>query len=80
MKTIIIIVLVYLLSCIATYKFIQAIYSEGGRKYGQKPNNSDIFVTFCPVVNSVLTVVGWVFFSPYVEKEADTSKFFNIKN
>lgn len=80
MKTIIIIVLVYILSCVATYNYVQAIYSKGGRKYEQKPDRTDIFVTFCPVVNSITTVLGWVVFSPYVEKEVDTSKFFNIKN
>ena len=80
MKIIIIIILVYIFSCVATYNFVQAIYSKGGRKYGQKPNKTEIFVTLCPVINSVITVLGWVVYSPYVKKETDASKFFNIKN
>jgi len=59
---------------------MQAAYSEGRIKYGKNPGKTEIFMTFCPLENTILSIMGWVFLSPYVEKETDTSKFFNIKN
>ena len=52
------IIVVYLLSCYGTYKFIQhAYYSEDGIHYGETPDLEAVCLMFFPLLNSFAALV-----------------------
>ena len=82
MTTIIILLIVYLLSCYYNYKWIQkAHYHPDGRWLNSKPNFMDLFFTFWPFVNTILTLSN-LFDSPYKQtvKSKKEITFFKPKN
>lgn len=82
MGKIIILLVVYLLSCYADYKWIQkAYYHPNGRWNHIKPTKVDVFYTFCPILNTTLVLVN-IFHSPYEQsiKPEKEIEFFKPKN
>jgi len=72
---IILIVLVYLISTFGMYKYFQKLYSKNGIYEGIEPHGMDLFLTFCPVYNTILNFL-WIASYPV---KLDYKKFFRIK-
>lgn len=78
MITIIILIVIYLLSAYGHYKWIQEAYYSKNRCFTiSKPNTSDLFSTFLPIINTISCIALWLFISPYKDKE---THFFKPKN
>lgn len=76
---IIISVLVYVLSVFGSYKYIQVSYSQGGQWSNIHPDLGDVFVTFCPFVNSVIAL-GWIDGRPERNKrKRNLNGFYKVK-
>jgi hypothetical protein len=75
---ILILILIYALSAFGMWKFIQIAYSSEGRWSNIVPTSADIFVTFCPVMNTFGCF--WFIFSGARRKDPDHYyKFFKVK-
>lgn len=75
LKTIIIIVAVYILSAVNNWVFFHNAFSKGGKWEGLNPDGQTIVWTFTPIFNTVAAVyilVSGLHFNP--------NKVFNIKN
>lgn len=71
-------ILIYTLSAFGMWKFLQIAYSTGGRWSNIEPTSADVFVTFCPVLNTVGCF--WFMFSGARRKDpTHYNKFFKIK-
>lgn len=79
--TIIIFLVIYLLSAFGWYKFIQlAHYHPKGRWQALEPDGHDIFLIFCPIINTCLCIYSWTFESWKKEEYRDkTTNFFKPK-
>lgn len=73
---IIILISIYLLSVLGMWYFIHITHSKGGIWEHLSPNETDLLITLCPLVNTIFCILSWAFL--FVEK-LDLSKFFNIK-
>lgn len=71
--------IVYALSCFAWWKYLSVSHSKGGRHERQKLGTSEVVTVFVPLLNTVLSLMGWICFYPKERKEKDWSEFFNIK-
>lgn len=74
----IILIGVYLISAILSYRHLHIAHSKGGRWESIDTSNIDVFVTVFPVVNTVMMITSWLFVNPY-EMNNNRNKFFNIK-
>lgn len=82
MTTLIILLIVYLLSCYYNYKWFQkAYYHPNGKCSNLKPRLFHLFVTFYPIINTILTLSN-LFDSPYKQKVKSKKEitFFKPKN
>ena len=71
-------ILVYVISTLCMWKFIQISYGKHGRWSHTQPDPSDVFVMFCPLVNTM----GCLIFSingAKRKKPISLNKFFKIK-
>ena len=64
-----ILLLGYIFSCYAMYKFIKIAYSKEGRWSNIKPDGLDLFFCFTPLFNTATAIMSWVFFYPRKQKE-----------
>lgn len=74
----IILIAVYLVSAYLTWLWIHIAQSKGGSYEGINTSFKDLFVTICPVVNTMFSLIGWLFYFPYSLK-SNYNKFFKIK-
>jgi len=66
MKTLIIInIIAYILSVYFIYDFIKKSYSSIGVFNNNKPMIFDLFINFCPIINIIVMIILFLFFSPY---------------
>jgi hypothetical protein len=81
MNTILIACAVYLVSVMAMYSWVRIAHSEGGYRVGKYIGTMAIWIVFIPLVNTVASIMGWVFFHPLdkEQKELNLEKFFQIK-
>ena len=78
---------IYLFSAGFIYLYVHLSHSKGGIFEGGTPNDSDIYLTFVPVMNTIFCVIMWFAEWPLKEIEepeesklpVDRSKFFRIK-
>lgn len=77
MTTIIILSIVYLVSCFSTWKLLGICYSSKGRWSNIHPGGADMFVTFTPILNTGMAISLFVM-SPYRDDNR-FDKFFNVK-
>jgi len=79
MITILIIIAVYVLSCLGAYKFIQkAHYEEKGKFKTISPTRLDVCMIFLPFINCIMTAD--YIFGNWRKKEDKTVDFFKPKN
>lgn len=83
MTTILVLLVIYVLSAIKSYKWIQIAYSKDGMWFNLDAESGDLFFVFMPIVNSVFAIAGF-FDSPYREDRTNyqpksSNKFFKIK-
>lgn len=69
-----IMILLYVGSVGYVYNWFRIAYSKGGRWENSHPIPLDIFITFCPCVNTIVFVVG-IFLPP-----KENQGWFNIDN
>lgn len=71
---------IYLLSVFSIWRWTSIAYSKGGINEDGKTNSLDIFMVFCPIVNTVLCSI-WIFYYPkkYKKHNWNYNKFFRIK-
>ena len=81
--------IIYVVGLILWYLYVRAYYSEDGlsKKESTKISNAEMFILFCPIMNIILSIIGWIAFYPYLpsnksteRKERKLKKFFNIKD
>lgn len=80
--------ILYIVGIILWYLYVKAYYSEDGTKAEtEKLDNAELIVLFVPVVNILFSIVGWIFYYPYLSSSKATErkhnrlkKFFNIKD
>lgn len=85
MTFLIIAIVVYLVSTFLMWKYYSIAYSENGVWQGIKPDVSDIFITFCPVMNTLASLMTWSTEFPRKKskkekKPRDLKKFFAVKD
>lgn len=70
---------VYILSFFGAKEFFRLAHSKGGKWYGVKPDRSDVFMTVCPIFNSIWAID--YLSKNYLEykQPRDCSKFFKIQ-
>ena len=82
MTTLIILLIIYLISVYMVYKWIQkAHYDPNGKWLYCKPNNEDLFFTFCPFLNTIVMIIN--FFDSPIKRKIKVKKeitFFKPKN
>ena len=76
-----ILVIVYAVSCFAWWKYISTAKSKGGIYFGNKVTGEEVFLVFCPLLNTLFSLIGWTCFYPKVRErnEVEWDKFFKIK-
>lgn len=57
MKKLIILIVVYLLSVVGSYKFFQESFSKGGRWGNLDTGITEIAITFCPGLNTAFALM-----------------------
>lgn len=71
---------IYMVSAIFMYWFIQSAYREGGVWYNVEPSNVDIVVVLLPFLNSVamlfMFIYGWY---PKEHNNNMANRFFKLK-
>ena len=75
------IIVIYLLSAIRVYEFLKKCYTSKGRWSSLDPDFNDIFMLFCPIINTLFFLISLIM-SPYREEYQNNDwikKFFNIK-
>jgi hypothetical protein len=74
--------IVYLSSIIFNYWFIHVSYSKEGTRSLANPGFISVIVTFCPVINNIMTLYFLVDWPPYkTENKYNRYKtLFKIKN
>lgn len=78
MRTMLILIFVYILSSYMQYRWISIAYSKGGVLEYSKPERQDLLFTFLPIANTVVSTIGWVFYPPQ-KSETHLNNFFNVK-
>lgn len=72
-----IILTIYLLSAFTVYKWMQkAFYHKNGVFKNTKPDYINLFITFVPIINTIMAVLGLTFL-PATNK---STNFFKPKN
>ena len=76
-----IIISIYLLSVIFSYRYIKLSYSEGGRYETSNPEIIELVFTFMPAFNTIICVVSWICLYPIrtEKRKLNLIKFFNIQ-
>lgn len=80
----IILIAVYLVSCLISWYYIHLVYSEHGVWPNIYPDIGDLFMVFCPLFNTVFAIIIWFIQWPIRSKvhkyKIDRyNKFFKIK-
>ena len=70
---------IYLLSVFLTWLFFHQAYSKNGIWNNLYPDEEDLIFTFCPAVNTVVGLVGWILYYPIESNKSSLTKFFKIK-
>ena len=83
MTSILVLLVIYVLSAIKSYKWVQIAYSKDGRWSNLDTGLRDLFFMFMPVANSLMAFMGFFCF-PYEENHTiyqpkSFNKFFKIK-
>jgi hypothetical protein len=78
-KIILIIVIGYLISAFLAWKFISMSYSKKGRWSNINPTFADVWVVFCPLLNTIVSIIFLISGTKSEEYKKDVSGFFNIK-
>ena len=83
MIVIVLVVLIYGLSVFGMYKYVQKLYSKNGIYDDANVNGFDLFMCICPMVNTSVCILAWIFICPtrnsINKKEVDYNKIFKIK-
>jgi len=80
-----ILIAIYLLSAYGFWKYVQVAHSVNGiyEQMVDDYTNLAIIMVFIPVLNTMMSVVGWICYYPkkrhYEKREIDFVKFFKIK-
>lgn len=79
-KKVIIMLVIYILSCTMTWSYFKIVYSKDGMYPHGTPGLFEIAVTFCPAINTAFGIIAWLN-GPYAVNKSgyDCSKFFNVK-
>lgn len=78
-EIIILIIIVYLVSCILWYRYVSIAFSDKGIFSSQKTGTSEILIMFTPMVNTFFCLYGYILHYPKKGEKRDTSNFFKIK-
>lgn len=72
---------VYLLSAILWWKYINIAHSKIGIYSHSSPKKDAMILMFFPLINSLLCLIGWLTYYPIKKKdtEKDYNSFFKIK-
>jgi hypothetical protein len=73
---IILAILIYLISFYGVWKFSQKFFSIGGRWEGSSPQIIDLFVTFFPIINTIVFITMIII---NCENKNILLKFYRIK-
>jgi hypothetical protein len=68
----------YLISTLGTYLYINKAHSKEGVFEGVKLDKWDIFITFCPILNTMVNF-SWILYYSKRSKKKNYNKFFLIK-
>jgi hypothetical protein len=78
--TIISLVVLYCLSSYGQYRYIRIAHSKGGIWENVTPNGIDVFVTFFPIINTIVLIICYLSSSPSKKLVSKgIMEFFNIK-
>ena len=76
----IILIAVYLVSCLISWYYIHLAHSEHGVWPNINPAIGDLFLVFCPLFNTVFAIIIWFIRWPIRKYKIDRyNKFFKIK-
>lgn len=75
----IILIAVYLVSCLISWYYIHLAYSKHGVWPNIYPDISDLFMVFYPLLNTGFAIIIWLIQWPIKGKINRYSKFFKIK-
>jgi hypothetical protein len=79
MKCLLLPLLIYLASAFSMYKWFQkAYYHTNGRFKELEPDSTDFFLCFVPLINTVISILFWLFLFPIKFKRTIT--FFKPRN
>lgn len=75
----IILITIYLVSVFAWKRYIEIAYSKGGiyEDYGGDSLGFATFIMICPLLNTILSIVGFLFVYP--KAGISYRRFYNIK-
>lgn len=81
MIAILITIAIYLASVYAWYKYVQVAFSKEGIYSNIKASSSEVFFMFCPILNTIFSILGWLCAYPKrrISQNKNLTKFFNIK-
>ena len=77
MEGILVAIVVYIVSVISGWFYVKLAHSKNGVWKNVNTDSKDVFVTFCPIINT-LFIVGWVIEFP-IKSEFNFNKFFNVR-
>ena len=74
-------IFVYFLSAVFYWWYMHLSHSGGGIHTILTPGRVDVFIMFCPVVNTLACLFCWLCYYPTEVKfyHGDYNKFFNVK-
>jgi len=72
---------IYLLSVYINYKWMQkAYFHKNGKWKNTIPTQVDIYLVFCPILNTFIAIENLLVNSPYSNKKINKTNFFKPKN
>jgi hypothetical protein len=79
MLILLLVLIVYVVSCYGSYKYIQIAHSKDGRWSNLSTDAEDVIFVFLPIVNT-LNTVGYLFGECYRnnDKKANFNEFFKV--
>ena len=79
---ILIMIVVYGISAFMVYKYMQIAHSKGGIWSSSETGGGELFITFCPILNTLFMIswlVNWPFRNKRYSPFSNCNKFFKIK-
>ena len=69
----------YAISAVGAWRTIHKMYCKGGSLYGHHADLSDLFVTICPGMNTIIAIAGVFGFGRIGGASSLMDRFFRVK-